>query len=163
MGTCPKQITDWLKSHKVRTLSELCRIERQIADLKSEEDQQSVIGFMATAWNEYMDSNQLLVELRGLTRNYPVSTTLLDEARRRVNDDPNSTRSWNLVWLCLVKIRDEGLVLTCAQVEAQQPHMWGGRQPSREEAEQLTRCFVYEWGQAIVNLLRHWRKDPVWY
>ncbi|KAI1824967.1 hypothetical protein F4861DRAFT_538422 [Xylaria intraflava] len=157
------QMTGWLQSNRVRTLVELCRVERHVVDLKDEKDKQRITGLMAMAWDFYMDGNQLLVELRGLTRNYPVSASLLEEARRMVVDDPNSPRSWNLAWLCLVKIRDQGLVLTCAQAEAQKPEMWGGRHPSPEEAEQLTRCFVYEWSQAVVNLLRHWRRDPVWY
>ncbi|KAI2632860.1 hypothetical protein GGS21DRAFT_491363 [Xylaria nigripes] len=157
------QMTEWLQSRKIRTLSELCRIERFVMELEDEEEKRSVTAHLAAAWDSYVDSNQLLVELRGLTRNYPVSVGLQDEARRSVSDDANSIRSWNQAWLCLVKIRDENLVLACAQAEAQKPEMWGGRKPSEDEAEQLTQHFVYEWGQAVTNLLRHWEKEPVWY
>ncbi|KAI0468931.1 hypothetical protein F4859DRAFT_191295 [Xylaria cf. heliscus] len=157
-----KQMIESLKSHKVNTLTELCRIERVAVTCESEDELQAFQEPLAAAWEYYVNSNQLLLELRGLTRNYPASSTLVEEARRLVSEDPESTRSWNAAWLCLVKIRDAGLILTCAQFEAQKPEMWGGRYPTAEEAEQLTRCFVYEWTQAVDKMLRHWRNAPVW-
>lgn len=61
---------------------------------------------MTAAWTYYVD-NQLLTELRGLTRSYPACAELVADAASRVRNDPESNRSWNLAWLCLVKIRDE--------------------------------------------------------
>ena len=62
---------------------------------------------MTQAWNYYVTSNNLLNELRGLTRNYPFSSEVLDDAKWRVSSDPESNRSWNYAWLVLVKMRDE--------------------------------------------------------
>jgi len=62
---------------------------------------------MTQAWTYYVNSHNLLNELRGLTRNYPFSNALLDDAKWRVSNDPASNRSWNYAWLVLVKIRDE--------------------------------------------------------
>ncbi|KAI1176455.1 hypothetical protein F4777DRAFT_267624 [Nemania sp. FL0916] len=158
-----KQMIESLRNHTVNTLTELCRIERVAVTAESEEEMQAFQEPLAAAWDYYVNSNQLLLELRGLTRNYPASSSLVEEARRLVGEDPTSSGSWNLAWLCLCKIRDTGLILTCAQTEAHKPEMWGGRYPSLEEAEQLTRCFVYEWSQAVDKMLRHWRSAPVWY
>jgi hypothetical protein len=36
---------------------------------------------MTAAWAHYVNSNNLLNELRGLTKNYPFSSDLLDEAK----------------------------------------------------------------------------------
>ncbi|KAI1162944.1 hypothetical protein F5B18DRAFT_652205 [Nemania serpens] len=158
-----KQMIESLQNHTVNTLTELCRIERVAVACESEEEMQALQGPLATAWDYYVNSNQLLLELRGLTRNYPASSSLVEEARRLVSVDPGSSQSWNLAWLCLIKIRDAGLIVTCAQAESQKPEMWGGRHPSPEEAEQLTQCFVYEWSQAVDKMLRHWRAAPIWY
>ncbi|KAI1351064.1 hypothetical protein F5Y01DRAFT_315143 [Xylaria sp. FL0043] len=158
-----KQMIESLRSHTVNTLTELRRIERVATTCESEDELQAFQEPLASAWEYYVNSNQMLLELRGLTRNYPVSSSLIEEARNLVRDDLESNRSWNLAWLCLVKIRDAGLILTCAQNEAQKPEMWGGRYPTAEEAEQLTRCFVYEWTQAVDTMLRHWRTAPIWY
>ncbi|KAI0204071.1 hypothetical protein F4808DRAFT_367885 [Astrocystis sublimbata] len=151
-----------LKKHKVKTLTELCRIERAAATCEDPDEQQAFQEPLAGAWDYYVSSNQMLVELRGLSRNYPVSNTLVDTARQLVSGDFASTRSWNTAWLCLVKIRDAGLIHSCAQLEAERPEMWGGRYPSPEEVEQLSQCFIYEWTQAVDTMLRHWRVDPVW-
>ena len=62
---------------------------------------------MTSAWAYYVNSNNLLSELRGITKNYPFSSECLDEAKWRVIADPESMRSWNYCWLVLVKIRDE--------------------------------------------------------
>lgn len=62
---------------------------------------------MTAAWTYYVSSNSLLIELRGLTRNYPFSSYCIDEAKRRVYADPASNKSWNLCWLVLKKIKDE--------------------------------------------------------
>jgi hypothetical protein len=91
----------------VNTLTELCRIERVAATCDNEEDAIAFQEPMTTAWNYYVTSNQFLTELRGLTRNYPISGDLMREALGLVQNDPQSNRSWNLAWLCLTKIRDE--------------------------------------------------------
>jgi hypothetical protein len=62
---------------------------------------------MTEAWTYYVNSNNMLNELRGLTRNYPFSSSILDDAKWRVSNDPASNRSWNRAWLVLVKMRDE--------------------------------------------------------
>ncbi|KAI0509623.1 hypothetical protein F5B22DRAFT_319384 [Xylaria bambusicola] len=158
-----KQMIESLRNHTVNTLTELRRIERVATTCETEEELQAFQQPMASAWDYYVSSNQLLLEMRGLTRNYPISSSLIEEARVLVSEDPDSSRSWNMAWLCLSKIRDAGLVLSIAQSEAQKPEMWGGRYPSPEEAEQLTQCFVYEWSHAVDTMLRHWRTAPVWY
>lgn len=43
------------------------------------------------------------------------------------------------------------------------PDMWGGREPSEEEADQLALCFEFEWNSAINTMLRHWSVPPTWY
>lgn len=87
-------------------MTELRRIER-IAAESSAEDQLAFQGPMTSAWNAYVTSNNMLNELRGLTRNYPFSSEALDDAKWRVSNDPESNRSWNYAWLVLVKLRDE--------------------------------------------------------
>jgi hypothetical protein len=62
---------------------------------------------MTAAWTSYVNSNNLLNELRGLTRDYPFSTECLDEAKYLVLNDPQSNRSWNYAWLILTKIIQE--------------------------------------------------------
>ncbi len=98
---------DSLETHRVNTLTELCRIERVAASCDSEDDARAFQGPMTAAWEYYVNSNQLLTELRGLTRSYPFCGEILRDAHVRVRNDPNSNRSWNLAWLCLMKIRDE--------------------------------------------------------
>lgn len=100
------QLIASLNTHRVNTLTELCRIER-VAAVASEEDQILFQEPMTSAWTHYVTSHQLLNELRGLTRNYPICGELLDDAKWRVSNDPNSNRSWNYAWLCLAKIGDE--------------------------------------------------------
>lgn len=59
---------------------------------------------MTSAWKYYVDSHNMLSELRGLTPTYPFSSECLDEAKTLVIGDPESARSWNLCWLVLTKI-----------------------------------------------------------
>ncbi|KAI8217193.1 hypothetical protein K4K54_011909 [Colletotrichum sp. SAR 10_86] len=182
-----QQLIESLETHRVNTLTELCRIERVAATCENEEDAVAFQGPMTAAWDYYVNSNQLLSELRGMTRSYPICSDILYDAHVRVRSDPNSNKSWNLAWLCLTKIQEEyvdlarmhlddsprelseltrtrsGLVDGYAGVEAVKPEMWGGREPSAEEAEQLKACFVYEWNKALSAMLRHWAVDPVWY
>ncbi|KAJ1336015.1 hypothetical protein MN608_02763 [Microdochium nivale] len=151
-----------LETHKVNTLTELCRIERVAAEC---DDDQDVVAFqqpMTDAWAHYVASNQLLSELRGLTPNYPINHDVVNDALTLVRSDPDSNRSWNLAWLCLCKIRDAGLIPAYAQSDSWRPEMWGGRSPSHEEADQLSACFVYEWAQAVESMLQHWVMPPTW-
>lgn len=97
------QLIKSLRTHRVNTLTELRRIEKVFAYL----DQSEVCEPMTSAWAHYVNSNNLISELRGLTRNYPFSSECLDEAKWRVIEDPASTRSWNYCWLVLVKIQNE--------------------------------------------------------
>ena len=106
--TSVQQLIDSLVTHRVNTLTELCRIERIAASSEtSEADARAFQGPMTAAWDYYVNSNQFLTELRGITRNYPFSGDVVAEAQRRVRGDPDSNRSWNLAWLCLMKVRDE--------------------------------------------------------
>ncbi len=100
------QLIESLNTHRVNTLTELCRIER-VAATASTENQLAFQRPMTTAWTYYVTSNNLLNELRNLTRNYPFSSEALDDAKWRVSNDPESNRSWNYAWLVLIKIRDE--------------------------------------------------------
>lgn len=100
------KLIESLNTHRINTLTELCRIER-IAAESNAVDQQAFQEPMTIAWTYYVTSNNLLNELRGLTRNYAFSGALLDDAKWRVTNDPDSNRSWNYAWLVLVKIRDE--------------------------------------------------------
>lgn len=58
---------------------------------------------------------------------------------------------------------DSGLISEYAASEARVPDMWGGRDPEKEEADQLAACFEYEWGMAVETMLRHWQVAPTWY
>ncbi|KAI0019041.1 hypothetical protein F4780DRAFT_464939 [Xylariomycetidae sp. FL0641] len=158
-----KQLIDSLRTHRVNTLTELCRIERTAAECEDEEDARAFQEPMTAAWDFYVSSHQFLTELRGLTRNYPLAGSLVEEAHGLVLNDPESNRSWNLAWLCLVKIRDAGLIPKYAESEAWRKDMWGGRDPSQEEADQLALCFEREWMQAVEQMLRHWSVPPTWH
>ncbi|KAK2033814.1 hypothetical protein LX32DRAFT_648997 [Colletotrichum zoysiae] len=158
-----QQLIDSLETHRVNTLTELCRIERVAATCENEEDALAFQGPMTSAWEYYVNSNQFLTELRGLTRSYPLCSDILYDAHVRVRNDPNSNKSWNLAWLCLMKIREDDLVSGYAALEASKPEMWGGREPSQDEASQLAACFEYEWNKAVETMLRHWSIPPTWY
>ncbi|TAQ89662.1 hypothetical protein B7494_g2036 [Chlorociboria aeruginascens] len=153
------QLIESLITHRINTLTELCRIER-VAASASEEDQLAFQEPMTLAWNHYVTSNNLLTELRGLTRNYPFSGEALDDAKWQVSNDPESNRSWNYAWLVLAKVRDAQLIDSYSQSEASKPEMWGGRTPEPEEAQQLAACFSYEWNEALEQMLRHWETPP---
>lgn len=56
-----------------------------------------------------------------------------------------------------------GLIPYYSNIESWRPEMWGGRDPSQEEADQLSQCFEYEWTQAVESMLRHWATPPTWY
>lgn len=65
--------------------------------------------------------------------------------------------------LLLILYNRSDLIATFAASEAAQPEMWGGRNPTSDEAQQLAACFQYEWEMAVQNLLRHWHTSPTWY
>ena len=98
-----EQLIRSLRTHRVNTLTELRRIEKLFAS----NDSADVTEAMTTAWAHYVNSNNLLSELRGITKNYPFSSECLDEAKWQVIGDPTSTRSWNYCWLILTKIKNE--------------------------------------------------------
>lgn len=118
---------------------------------------------MTAAWAHYVTSHQFLTELRGLTRSYPFSGDIVSDALSRVRADPESNRSWNLAWLCLIKIRDDGLIGSYATAEASKPEMWGAAEPTANDVAQLAGCFEQEWKAAVQNMLRHWKSDPTCY
>ncbi|PQE32815.1 hypothetical protein CJF32_00001292 [Rutstroemia sp. NJR-2017a WRK4] len=153
------QLIESLNTHRINTLTELCRIERFAAS-SSEEDQILFQEPMTAAWTYYVTSNNLLAELRNLTVNYPFSNELLDDAKWRVSSDPNSNRSWNYAWLVLIKMQDDDMVQAYAASEASKPEMWGGRIPEADEEAQLAACFAYEWQDAVDQMLRHWQTPP---
>lgn len=97
------QLIRSLRTHRVNTLIELRRIERLFAFSTATDATEA----MTSAWTHYVNSNNLLSELRGMTRDYPFSSTCLDAAKREVIGDPTSTRSWNYCWLVLTKIKAE--------------------------------------------------------
>lgn len=95
-----------LETRRVNTLTELCRIERVAVECDDEQDTLAFQEPMTNAWRYYVTSNQLLIELRGLTPNYPFNGDVVSDALTLVTNDPDSNQSWNLAWLCLCKIRD---------------------------------------------------------
>lgn len=94
------QLIQSLRTHRINTITELRRVEKIFAQLGSAD----VTEPMTSAWLHYVNSNNLLNELRGLTRNYHFSSECLDEAKWLVSGDPQSCRSWNYCWLILTKI-----------------------------------------------------------
>lgn len=164
---CPvpvQTLIDTLTTHRVNTLTELCRIERAAAALSQPSEVLRLRGPMTSAWQYYVvDSSQLLTELRGLTRAFPFSAACLAEAIDRVRRDPVSNRSWNLAWLCLIKLLGDGLIPLFAATEAAGPGMWGDTVPTPESIAQLAGCFEFEWTAAVHRMLRHWTVAPTWY
>ena len=102
-----RKLIESLETHRVNTLTELCRIERFAAACDNEEDARAFQGPMTAAWDYYVSSNQFLTELRGLTRDYPICADIIYAAEVRVRSDPSSNRSWNLAWLLLRKMIGE--------------------------------------------------------
>ena len=91
-----------LNDRRVNTLVDLRRIERALAASWTPD----VNVAMTSAWAHYVNSNNLLSELRALTRSYPCASECLDEAKWAVISDVQSSRSWNYAWLVLVKAKD---------------------------------------------------------
>lgn len=157
-----RKLIESLETHRVNTLTELCRIERFAASCDREEDARAFQGPMTAAWDYYVSSNQFLTELRGLTRDYPICSAIIYAAEMRVRSDPDSNRSWNLAWLLLRKMISDDLVASYASIEAAKPEMWGDMNPTDDEIQQLAACFEYEWNRAVTTMLRHWAASPRW-
>jgi hypothetical protein len=113
-----KTLLTLLRTHRINTLTELRRIERNLipASINPSLDNSTIpneiVEPLASAWLHYVYSNNLLSELRNLTRSCMFSSERLDEAKMLVTADPDSGRSWNFAWLVLNKIENEyGLIL----------------------------------------------------
>lgn len=101
------QLIRSLQTHKVNTMTELRRIEKIFEGANSAE----TVDPMSSAWSHYVNSHQLLSELRALTKNYPFSSECLDEAKCLAIEDSANNRSRNFCWLVLSKIRKEYVTL----------------------------------------------------
>lgn len=89
------------------------------------------------------------------------SSECLDEAKRRVYQDPASNRSWNYCWLVLAKVHNDRLISTYARAQASRPEMWGWRIPLAEAVDRLAEAFTNEWNAALAQLLRYWEVAPI--
>ncbi|KAL2042619.1 hypothetical protein N7G274_004378 [Stereocaulon virgatum] len=151
-----EQLLRSLRTHRVNTLTELRRIEKLFAS----DNSRDVTEAMTSAWAHYVNSNNLLSELRGMTKNYPFSSECLDDAKWQVIGDEASVRSWNYCWLILTKIKNEGLIKKHAQQLAVKPAMWGGRNPPPSSVEKLANACQIEWTRALDHMLRQWATPP---
>ncbi|KAL8790414.1 MAG: hypothetical protein Q9195_006371 [Heterodermia aff. obscurata] len=151
-----QQLMQALRTHRVNTLTELRRIERIFASLNTAD----VTAPMTAAWAYYVNSNNLLNELRGLTKNYPFSSECLDEAKWQTTEDPSSSRSWNYCWLVLTKIKNQNLITKHARLLARKPTMWGGQTPTAAGVEKLATACIKEWTRALEQMLRNWSTPP---
>ena len=115
---------------------------------------------LTSAWAHYVNSNNFLSELRGLTKEYPFSSELLDDGKWRVISDPSSSRSYNYAWLILQKITQDDLIPKHAQEMAKDPAMWGGITPEESNVAALSNVFEVEWTKAVQYMMRHWNCSP---
>ncbi|KAI9890655.1 MAG: hypothetical protein M1814_003724 [Vezdaea aestivalis] len=97
------QLISALRNNQIKTLVELRRVEKSFINSGDYDLRDAV----AASWGYYVNSNNLLNELRTLTRSYPFASECLDEAKWKCTEDPNSGRSWNYCWLVLVKVQNE--------------------------------------------------------
>ncbi|KAH7628922.1 hypothetical protein B0T09DRAFT_402252 [Sordaria sp. MPI-SDFR-AT-0083] len=145
-----------LQTNPPTTLSALLHLERTITD-PSQIPSSDVSLFqspMTSAFENYVVTTQsLLVELRGLTTNYPFSAQIIPLAVQFVRADPDSDRSWNLAWLVLNKILSEGLVESVSWEEAGWEGYWGNRLPSEAERGMLAGEMAREWKEAVERLV----------
>ncbi|KAM5443254.1 hypothetical protein MferCBS31731_001571 [Microsporum ferrugineum] len=152
-----EQLIHSLRSHRINTLMELRRAEKALVPLGTPD----IYEPLATAWLHYVNSNNLLSELRSLTKDYPFSSECLDEAKALVNHDPASSRSWNYCWLVLQKIQDQQLISKHAWGAAAKPEMWGGCTPDAGAMGNLANVLLVEWTRAVQLMLRHWEISPM--
>ncbi|ODA76443.1 hypothetical protein RJ55_07712 [Drechmeria coniospora] len=157
------RLVESLTTHRVNTLTELCRIERMASSCADETDARAFQRPMTAAWIRYVTSHQMLTELRGLTSRFPFCGDIVREAYGRVRRDPTSNRSWNLAWLVLRRIEEDGLIGVYAAREADRPTMWAGTMPTGDDVRRLAACFEEEWSAAVDTMLRHWQHPPTWY
>jgi hypothetical protein len=94
-----------LRHHRVNTLTELHRIEKALISLPN--FYTDCMPYLTEAWAHYVRSNNLLNEMRGLTRQYPISAEMVEEARQMVYADGSTSTCWNLAYLVLAKIWNE--------------------------------------------------------
>ncbi|KAL8974379.1 MAG: hypothetical protein Q9197_001374 [Variospora fuerteventurae] len=139
-----------LRTHTINTLPELRRIERIFSALNAPDTAVP----MQNAWIYYVDSHNLLNELRGLTRDYPFSSECLDEAKARVPRNGNG--GGNYCWKVLKWVKDQSLIPRHARLLAAKPAMWGGKKPSAADVQKLATMCTNEWTRALTTLLRHW-------
>ncbi|KAL9110448.1 MAG: hypothetical protein Q9227_004992 [Pyrenula ochraceoflavens] len=148
-----------LHSHQINSITDLRRAERALAFFDTLGAKES----LTSAWLYYVNSNNLLNELRGLTGNYPFSSECLDEAKCLVSEDPNSARSWNHCWLVLSKIQRSHLIENHAEQLASKLEMWGNYTPRPQDVRKLQNNLTEEWFRAVRHLLRHWEGAPPTY
>ncbi|KAK2804881.1 hypothetical protein FQN50_006386 [Emmonsiellopsis sp. PD_5] len=151
-----QQLIDSLRTHRINTITELRRVEKTFAQCNTVNSAEA----MANAWIYYVNSNNLLSELRSLTRNFPFSSECLDEAKALVIADPQSARSRNYCWLVLFQMQERQLIPKHARQIAAKPAMWGGKKPSIRDIEQLSNACIAEWTMALRQMLRHWEQPP---
>ncbi|EFQ97234.1 hypothetical protein MGYG_00276 [Nannizzia gypsea CBS 118893] len=151
------QLIHSLRSHRVNTLMEIRRIEKALVPTGSPD----IYEPLASAWLHFVNSNNLLNELRSLTKDYPFSSECLDEAKALVLQDPSSSRSWNYCWLVLQKIHDQQLISKHAWAAAAKPEMWGGCTPDAGAMESLANVLLNEWARVVHLMLRHWEIPPI--
>ncbi|PGG96726.1 hypothetical protein GX51_07680 [Blastomyces parvus] len=152
-----KELIDALLTHRINTITELRRAERTLIG----QDCTEATEPLSQAWLYYVNSNNLLSELRSLTKNYPFSSECLDDAKVLTFSDPKSVRSWNFCWLVLSKMQEQQLIPKHARDIAANPVMWGGRAPTLTEVEQLSDACTAEWTMAAQRMLRHWEQPPI--
>ncbi|KAI4092413.1 MAG: hypothetical protein LQ344_003478 [Seirophora lacunosa] len=140
-----------LRAHTINTLPELRRIERIFAALHAPDTAEP----MRNAWLHYVDSHNLLNELRGLTRDYPFSSECLDEAKGRVPRTAGNGGG-NYCWKVLKWVKDQALIPRHARLLAAKPAMWGGKKPSAADVEKLATVCADAWTRALMTLLRNW-------
>ncbi|KAL8679843.1 MAG: hypothetical protein Q9186_003909 [Xanthomendoza sp. 1 TL-2023] len=143
-----------LRSHTINTLPALRRTERLLASLPPNTTPQlpDLKLALQTAWKYYVDHHHLLNELRGLTKSYPFSETLLEQAKAGV-----VVGGGNYCYGVLKRVKyQEGLVRVHARALAAKPVMWGGRKPSGAEVQKLAVACEGEWVRVVGLLLRHW-------
>ncbi|OJD27019.1 hypothetical protein ACJ73_01597 [Blastomyces percursus] len=143
------ELMNALRTHRINTITELRTAERALIQYSLTEATEPV----SQAWMYYVNSNNLLCELRALTKNYPFSSECLDDAKALTVSDPKSARSWNYCWLVLSKVLEQDI--------AANPVMWGGRSPTLAEIEQLSDACTAEWTMAAQQMLRHWEQPPI--
>jgi hypothetical protein len=84
-------------------LIELRRIEKSLVSSKTLDATEAV----TQAWAHYVNSNNLLSELRSLTKSFPFASECLDEAKWMVVGDTQSVRRFNYCWLILTKANNQ--------------------------------------------------------